>query len=52
MSRDPDGDRNLRFFEKGLAGARMDDITGVLSWTPTAAQAGVHLVEVGVKDSA
>ncbi len=53
MSRDPDGDPNLRFFiEKGPAGARMDAIRGVLTWTPTAAQAGVHPIEVGVKDGA
>lgn len=50
-ARDPDGDRNLRFFvEKGPAGMRMDPITGVLTWTPSADQAGVHPVEVGVKD--
>ncbi len=52
-ARDPDGDRNLRFFiEKGPAGARMDSITGVLTWTPTVAQVGVHPIEVGVEDSA
>jgi hypothetical protein len=52
-AKDPDGDRNLRFFvEKGPAGMRMDPITGVLTWTPTADQAGVHPVEVGVRDGA
>jgi hypothetical protein len=52
-ARDPDGDRNLRFYlEKGPVGARMDSITGVLTWTPTANQAGVHAVEVGVADAA
>ncbi|HIC68499.1 MAG TPA: hypothetical protein EYO90_03095 [Candidatus Latescibacteria bacterium] len=52
-ARDPDGDRNLRFFiEKGPAGARMDSITGVLTWTPTVAQVGIHPIEVGVEDSA
>lgn len=52
-ARDPDGDRNLRFFiEKGPVGARMDAITGVLTWTPTVAQAGTHPIEVGVEDGA
>jgi hypothetical protein len=52
VARDPDGDRNLRFLlDKGPAGMRMDAITGVLTWTPRASQAGVHPVEVGVKDS-
>ncbi len=51
VAKDPDGDRNLRFFlEKGPTGMRMDAITGVLTWTPTSTQAGVHPVEVGVKD--
>jgi hypothetical protein len=50
-AKDPDGDRNLRFFvEKGPEGMRMDAISGVLTWTPTASQAGVHPIEVGVKD--
>ncbi len=52
VAKDPDGDRNLRFFvEKGPSGMRMDAITGVLTWTPTSTQGGVHPVEVGVKDS-
>ena len=52
-ARDPDGDRNLRFFlEQGPAGARLDPITGVLTWTPTSQQAGVHEIEVGVQDAA
>ena len=52
-ARDPDGDRNLRFFlEKAPAGVRMDAITGVLTWTPMATQAGVHEIEVGVQDAA
>ena len=52
VARDPDGDRNLRFFlERGPDGMRIDPITGVLTWTPSADQAGVHPVEVGVKDS-
>jgi len=52
-ARDADGDRNLRFFlAKGPDGMRMDPMTGVLTWTPDAGQAGVHDVEVGVKDGA
>jgi hypothetical protein len=48
---DPDGDRNLRFWlEQGPAGMAIDSLTGQLSWTPTAGQAGKHPVEVGVKD--
>jgi hypothetical protein len=51
VARDPDGDRNLRFFvEKGPNGMRMDPIMGVLTWTPMASQAGVHPIEVGVRD--
>jgi hypothetical protein len=51
VAKDPDGDRHLRFFlEKGPTGMRMDAIGGVLTWTPTPSQAGVHPIEVGVKD--
>ena len=43
----------LRFFmERGPQGMRMDPIAGVLTWTPSASQAGVHPVEVGVRDGA
>jgi len=53
VAKDADGDRNLRFFvEKGPDGLHMDPITGVLTWTPRADQAGVHPVEVGVRDGA
>jgi len=52
-ARDPDGDRHLRFFvEKGPSGMRIDGITGVMTWAPTAQQAGLHKIEVGVKDQA
>jgi hypothetical protein len=52
-AQDPDGDRNLRFFvENPPAGVHMDAITGLLTWSPTADQAGVHQIEVGVKDRA
>ncbi len=52
-ARDPDGDRNLRFFlDHGPPGMKMDPMRGVLTWSPTAGQGGVHQVEVGVKDGA
>ena len=41
----------MRYSERGPTGMRMDAITGVLTWTPSAQQAGVHPIEVGVKDS-
>jgi len=48
---DADGDRNLRFWvENGPDGMEMDSLTGELTWKPRADQAGVHPVEVGVKD--
>ena len=40
---DADGDRNLRFFlDDGPAGMEIDSISGVLTWRPSASQAGVH----------
>ncbi len=49
---DPDGDRNLRFrLAEGPSGMSMDSLVGVLSWRPTAEQAGVHPVEVRVEDA-
>ncbi len=49
---DAEGDRNLRFFLKDApAGMEIDAFTGLLTWEPTAQQAGKHLVKVGVKDS-
>jgi hypothetical protein len=51
QAEDPDGDQNLRFFlAKAPAGMEIDPVTGVLTWHPDASQAGVHPVEVGVKD--
>ncbi len=48
---DADGDRNLRFWvEDGPAGMQMDSLSGELRWKPRADQAGVHPVQVGVKD--
>lgn len=52
QAKDPDGDNNLRFFlANAPKGMSIDPITGVLTWTPDPSQAGVHPVEVGVKDS-
>lgn len=49
---DAEGDRNLRFFLDGApAGMEIDAFSGLLTWEPTAQQAGKHLVKVGVKDS-
>jgi len=49
---DADGDRNLRFFlDKSPDGMTVDGITGLLTWKPSAGQAGVHPVEIGVLDS-
>jgi hypothetical protein len=49
---DPEGDHNLRFFlEDAPPGMEIDALSGVLTWTPDAGQAGKHKVQVGVKDS-
>jgi hypothetical protein len=50
--RDPDGDRYLRFYlSQGPAGMTVDPVRGEVSWQPTAAHAGVHAVELVVKDA-
>jgi len=50
-AKDADGDHNLRFFlASGPPGMHMDPVTGELTWHPDASQAGVHPVEVGVRD--
>ena len=36
--------------ENGPDGMRMDSLSGELRWRPRADQAGIHPVEVGVKD--
>ncbi len=51
-AKDPDGDRNLRFeLAEAPEGMRIDPILGVASWRPKASQAGVHQIEVRVRDS-
>jgi len=52
VAKDPDGDRNLRFFlDEGPSGMRMDGITGTLRWRPGSGQGGRHEVIVGVRDA-
>jgi hypothetical protein len=52
VAKDPDGDRNLRFeLEKAPEGMRIDPILGEATWRPKASQAGVHQIEVRVRDS-
>ncbi len=51
-AKDPDGDRNLRFeLEKAPDGMSIDPLLGVATWRPKASQAGVHQIEVMVRDS-
>jgi hypothetical protein len=48
---DPDGDRALRFrLSQGPDGMTIDDISGKVSWVPSAEQAGAHPVAVTVED--
>jgi Putative Ig domain len=48
---DPDGDRNLRFrLAKAPEGVGVDPLSGEVTWKPSAAQAGVHPIEVVVSD--
>jgi hypothetical protein len=48
---DPDGDRALRFrLNQGPDGMTIDDISGKISWVPSADQAGAHPVVVTVED--
>jgi len=49
--RDPDGDRSFRFYlSKGPEGMRVDPITGEVTWRPSHRHAGVHPVELEVRD--
>ena len=51
-ARDPDGDRSLRFqLSEGPPGMTVDPVTGEVLWRPTPEHAGVHAVELVVKDS-
>jgi hypothetical protein len=50
---DPDGDRRLRFrLVQAPKGVELDSLSGELAWTPDEDQAGTHLVEIEVADSA
>jgi len=50
---DPDNDGPLRYALKtGPQGMRVDPVLGKVVWQPTAAQAGVHPVEIAVSDAA
>ena len=52
VAEDPDGDRNLRFeLMKAPEGMSIDPILGEATWRPKASQAGVHQIEVMVRDS-
>ena len=49
--RDPDGDRSFRYYlSKGPEGMRVDPITGEVTWRPGHRHAGVHAVELEVRD--
>jgi hypothetical protein len=52
-AKDPDGDRQLRFrLLRAPEGLTLDWMSGELAWTPGEDQAGTHLVEIEVADSA
>jgi hypothetical protein len=51
-AKDPDGDRSLRFsLVEAPQGMTIDPIYGVATWRPSKEQAGVHVIEVAVRDS-
>jgi hypothetical protein len=48
---DPDDDRGLKYeLVEGPEGMEMDSRSGVVSWTPSAEQAGRHTIEIAVED--
>jgi len=50
-ARDPDGDRSLRYrLSEGPPGMSIDPLSGVVRWQPETTHAGVHPVEVVVRD--
>jgi hypothetical protein len=50
-ARDPDGDRSLRYaLAEAPAGMTIDDVVGLVTWTPGAADVGTHAVEIAVVD--
>jgi hypothetical protein len=51
QTRDPDGDRNLRFsLAQGPEGAHIDPVLGEVRWSATRAHVGTHAFEVVVTD--
>jgi len=51
QTRDPDGDRNLRFhLAQGPEGAQVDPLLGEVRWTATREHVGKHVFEVVVTD--
>ena len=51
-ARDPDGDRNLRYYlTQAPKGMTINSLKGVVRWRPSPEQAGKHAVEVAVEDS-
>jgi len=51
-AKDPDGDRSLRFsLVEAPQGMTIDPIYGIATWRPSKEQAGVHTIEVAVRDS-
>ena len=49
---DPEGDSIAYSLVSAPTGMQIDAVSGVITWTPTVAQAGSHLVQVAVRDSA
>ncbi|MFT3883602.1 MAG: putative Ig domain-containing protein [Gemmatales bacterium] len=49
---DPEGDTLLYALLSGPVGMGIDTNTGLVTWTPTPAQLGSHLVTIGARDSA
>jgi hypothetical protein len=50
-AQDPDGDPNIEFRLEGApSGMRIDTYSGLITWTPTSEQAGVHSVTVFAED--
>jgi hypothetical protein len=47
---DPDGDRLLYRLRKGPDGMTVGRTTGLIDWTPSLAQAGMHVIEIEIDD--
>ncbi|MGH0031890.1 MAG: putative Ig domain-containing protein [Myxococcota bacterium] len=51
IAQDPDGDPSIEFrLENAPAGMRIDPYSGLITWEPSADQAGVHTVTVFAED--